>query len=389
MPLDNPAPMLTGVKVVDLSSVVFGPYATQVLADYGAEVIKVEPTIGDAARHTAKCAKTAGMSPMHMTLNRGKKSVALDLKDPDDADIMRKLIGETDIFVHNIRDEAIQRLGLGYDDVKAFNPGIIYVHCVGFGSDGPYANLPAYDDVIQAAVGAPSLACRVDGDPRPRYIPSLIADKVAGLNAVYATMAAVIHKLRTGRGQFVEVPMFESFAHFMLKDHLAGKTFDPPSGPLLYSRQVDPDRQPFPTKDGYIALVPYMDSDWITLFDAFGASELLSKEPLDTPEGRRANVPLLYQEIARHTPAQTTGHWVTTLRQSGVICMPSRDIDDILDDPHLATTGFFERREHPTEGPIYEMSDASRFSDWQTPPQEGAPLLGQHTEEEKRRLRGD
>lgn len=387
MPIEEAGAMLTGVKIVDLTSVVFGPYATQILADYGAEVIKVEPKGGDALRHSAKPAHSRGMSPSHMTLNRGKKSVALNLKDEADADVMRKLIAESDIFVHNIRSQAITRLGFDYEAVKAINPSIIYVHCVGFGSGGPYSDLQAYDDVIQTATGATSLASRVDGDPRPRYLPTLIADKVAGLNAVYATMAAVIHKLRTGRGQFVEVPMFESFAHFILKEHLAGKTFDPPVGSKTYARQVDPERQPFPTSDGYVAIVPYTDDNWVTLYEVLGASDVLEDERFNSPAKRFLNIQMMYRGVAERTPAKSTAEWLAIFGDANIPCMPARDIDDIMDDPHLVETGFFERREHPTEGAIYEMSDAARFSDWQRPQQEGAPLIGQHTEEVKRRLR--
>lgn len=386
MPIADASPMLEGVKIVDLTTIVFGPYATQILADYGAEVVKIETAAGDAARYTGKSAKTKGMSPTHLTLNRGKKSVVLNLKDKDDAEVLRSLLKEADIFIHNVRDEAIQRLGFGYDDVKAVNDGIIYVHCVGFGSDGPYAGMQAYDDLIQVATGATSLAARVDGDPRPRYLPTLVADKVAGLNAAYATMGAVIHKLRTGRGQFVEVPMFEAFAHFMLKDHLAGKAFDPPVGFPLYERQVEPHRQPFATKDGHIAVVPYSDADWVRLFGLMGASHFVEQEPLNTPIGRLKNQGLLYQGIAEFAPNKTTAEWVKIFQNARIACMAARDINDILDDPHLKATEFFKRREHSSEGSIYEMSDASRFSDWVRPEQEGAPLIGQHTEEIRRKL---
>ncbi len=387
MPLEEPGAMLTGVKVVDLTSVVFGPYATQILADYGADVIKVEPKMGDALRYSAKPAKTGGMSPSHMTLNRGKKSVVLDLKDDADAAVMRQLIAEADIFVHNVRDKAIKRLGFDYEAVKEMNEAIIYVHCVGFGSGGPYSDLQAYDDVIQAATGATSLASRVDDDPRPRYLPTLIADKVAALNAVYATMAAIIHKLRTGRGQFVEVPMFEAFTHFILKEHLAGKTFDPPVGSKVYARQVDPDRQPFPTADGHIAIVPYTDDNWVTLYTVLGAADVLEDERFNSPKGRYLNIGLMYRGVAERTPAKTTAEWLTIFKDANIPCMPARDIDEIMDDPHLAETGFFQKRDHPSEGPMFEMSDSSKFSDWHRPEQEGAPVLGQHTEEVKERLR--
>ena len=217
-------------------------------------------------------------------------------------------------------------------------------------------------------------------------MPTLIADKVGGLNAAYATMGAVIHKLRTGRGQFVEVPMFEAFTHFLLKDHLAGKAFDPPVGSLLYARQIEPDRQPFATKDGHIAVVPYSDADWVRIFAEMGASDVLEKEPVNTPVGRRQNTAILYQGIAANMPNKTTAQWLEILQKARIACMPVRDIDDILEDPHLKATEFFKKREHPTEGTIYEMSDASRFSDWERPEQEGAPLVGQHTEEVKRKI---
>jgi crotonobetainyl-CoA:carnitine CoA-transferase CaiB-like acyl-CoA transferase len=224
--------LLDGIRIIDLSSVVFGPYCTQILTDLGADVIKIEPPEGDAFRFSAKSARSRGMSPGHLTLNRGKRSAVLNLKNPDDLAVMQGHLAKADVFIHNVRGKSIERLGLGYEAVKALNEKIIYVHCVGFGSDGPYADLQAYDDVIQAATGTASLPPRVDGNPRPRYIPSLIADKVAGLHAAYATLAAIVYRQRTGEGQFVEVPMFETFTHFMLREHFAGQTFEPPVGPI-------------------------------------------------------------------------------------------------------------------------------------------------------------
>lgn len=385
MSLNQALPMLEGVKVVDLTSVVFGPYATQILADFGAEVVKVEPKIGDTFRYSQKPAKTTGMSPGHMTLNRGKKSVVLDLKNEEDAEIMRKMIADCDIFIHNIRANAIQRLGFDYESVKAINPEIIYMHCVGFGSDGPYADLQAYDDIIQAASGTTSLLSRVDGKEEPRFLPSLIADKVAGLNGAYATFAAIVHKLRTGRGQYVEVPMFEAFTHFMLKEHLAGLTFNPPNGPACYSRQVHPLRQPFPTADGHIVIVPYTDAAWMEVYQALGAPEFLEDERFSSPRARMINQDEMYEGIAARTPAQPTQYWIDALRARNIPCTPIRDMSDILDDPHLQASGFLNEREHPTEGKFYELGEASRYSDW-TPNAPGpAPLIGEHSEELKKR----
>ena len=263
---------------------------------------------------------------------------------------MRKLIQESDVFIHNVRKPAIQKLSFGYEDTKRLNPELIYVHCVGFGSSGPYNSLQAYDDVIQAASGMTTLASRVDGDPTPRYVPSLIADKVAGLHAVYATMAAIIHKLRTGNGQFVEVPMFEAFTSFLLKEHLAGKTFQPPVGTSLYDRQIDPNRQPFPTADGYISIVPYSDKSWFDLFESLGSPETLEDERFNSPKNRMINISLLYAEIAKRTPSKTTDEWIHILRALPMPCMAVRDIDDILNDPHLQKTGFFQKENTPLKG---------------------------------------
>lgn len=354
--------MLSGVKVVDLTSVVFGPYATHILADLGADVIKVEtPLGGDAYRWSGKAAATPGMSPGFLAINRGKQSIALDLKKPDDLAQMRALLSDADVFVLNVRGKAVERLGLDYAAVKAINPDIIYAHCVGFGQDGPYADLQAYDDVIQAASGTASLLPRVDGNPRARYLPSLIADKVAGLHAAYAILAAVIHRMRTGEGQKVEIPMFEAFTNFMLLEHLAGLTFDPPNAPEGYFRQIDPDRQPFPTADGFISIVAYTDEAWPRVFDLLGAPQFLNDDRFATRKLRTVNLPLLYQEMARLTPAFTTAELVSKCHAAQIPAQPVRDLGDIMEDPHLAATGFFARQKHPSEGDYFAMAHPVRF----------------------------
>jgi crotonobetainyl-CoA:carnitine CoA-transferase CaiB-like acyl-CoA transferase len=380
MAMTSKAPMLEGVRIIDLTNIVFGPYCTQILADLGAEVIKIEPPQGDQFRYSGRPAKTPGMSPGHMTINRGKQSVVLDLKQAADLAAIRSLLKDADIFIHNIRLQAIERLGLGAEAVKAVNPNIIYVHCVGFGSDGPYRDLQAYDDVIQAASGAATLASRVDGDPRPRYIPSLIADKVAGLHGVYAVLAAIIHKLRTGEGQFVEVPMFESFTHFMLKEHLAGQTFDPPVGPICYARQIEPDRQPFPTADGHICIVPYTDESWSRVFDILGAPEVLDDPAFANRALRARNVSALYQAIAAYTPRHTTAALLARFHQASIPAIPVRDIAEIRADPHLDETSFFQRREHPSEGAYFDMKAPVKFSAVQPRSPTHAPTIGQHTD---------
>ena len=373
--------MLAGVRVVDMTSVVFGPFATLILAELGAEIIKVEAPEGDSFRLSGKPARTKGMSPAHLNLNKGKRSIILDLKSAEDREVMRRLVGTADIFIHNVRLEAINRLGFGPDDMRALKPDLIYIHCVGFGSGGPYSGLQAYDDVIQAASGTATLAGRVDATGAARYLPSLIADKVAGMTGAQAALAAYIHKLRTGEGQFVEVPMFEAFSQFMLLEHLGGLTLDPPNAPVCYFRQIDPDRQPFPTADGYISIVPYTPQSWPVVFEVLEDPEFLKHPELNTPQLQFRNQARLYQRTAELTPARTTGDWMQRFTRARIPCMPVRDIGDILEDPHLRQTGFFDRRIHPSEGAYYQVSRPVRYSAFPTPDLKPAPLIGEHGEE--------
>jgi crotonobetainyl-CoA:carnitine CoA-transferase CaiB-like acyl-CoA transferase len=379
--------LLEGIKVVDLTTVVFGPYATQTLADLGAEVVKVEAPGGDIIRFAGKSARTKGMGPCHLSLNRGKRSVVLDLKAEADKATMRALIAEADVFIHNVRSNAIAALGFDYAAVRELRADIVYVHCVGFGSGGPYADLQAYDDLIQAATGTASLASRVDGDPRPRYVPSLIADKVAGLHGAYAVMAALIHKLRTGEGQHVEVPMFEAFTHFMLKEHLFGAAFDPPVGGVGYPRQLDPHRQPFPTADGYISIVPYTDEAVLTLFGVLGRPDLMRQAQFSTPVLRAKGMSAIYRLMATLTPARTSADWLQRLHAARLPAMPVCELADVIDDPHLAATDFFRRREHPTEGAFLDMAPPVRFGvgPFDSRP---APLLGEHSDEVRAEVLG-
>ena len=374
----GPPRLLEGLRIVDMTSVIFGPYATQTLADCGADVIKVEPPTGDQFRNAGKPAHTRGMGSCHMTLNRGKRSIALDLKQDEDRATMRELLESADMFIHNVRAAAIAKLGFDYESVRQFAPDIVYVHCTGFGSDGPYAPLQAYDDVIQAASGMCSLLPRSDGNPAPRFVPAAIADKVSGLTAAYGAMAGLIHKLRTGEGQHIEVPMFEAFTQFSLEDHLYGATFDPPTEPIVYQRQAEPTRQPFPTRDGHVSIVPYSDADWGKLFGLLGDPGFTEQEPYDTPLGRFRNQPGMFVRIAELTPAKTNAEWVEIFNGSRIPCMPVRDIADIFQDPHLKATGFFKRREHPSEGGFFEMQPPVRFSARRDAELGFAPLLDEH-----------
>lgn len=362
MTAGGPQGMLEGIRVLDLTSVVFGPYCTQLLADLGAEVTKVEtPGIGDPFRWSGPAPASPNMAPGFMALNRGKRSVALDLKSAADQQVMRGLLEQADVFVVNVRGKALERLGLDYEAVRQIRPDIVYVHCVGFGQDGPYADLQAYDDVIQAATGTATLLPRVDGDPRPRYLPSLIADKVAGLHAAYGALAAIVHRQRTGEGQLVEVPMFEAFSSFMLLEHLGGQTFDPPVGPAGYPRQIDPLRQPFPTADGHISIVIYTHDAWDRVFALLGAADFIAQERFNVPGGRAQHQDELYARLAELTPQMTTEELLRQCHAAQLPAQPVRDLSEVIQDPHLNATGFFRRRAHPSEGTYIEQAQPVRF----------------------------
>lgn len=372
--------MLDGIRVADMTSVIYGPYCTQMLADLGADVIKVEPPSGDNGRRLGRHAQTPGMGALHMTINRGKRSVKWNLKTEADREKLRRLIASSDVFIHNVRADAIRRLGFDYESVRVFAPQIVYVHCAGFDSDGPDAALPAYDDVIQGASGIASLLSRVDGRPEPRYVPMAVADKVAGLYALQATLAALIHKLRFGEGQHVEVPMFEAVTAFTLLEHLGGGTF-PDRGKMGYSRQVTAARQPCPTKDGYICLTPDMDDRWMRFFDLVGRPEVMQDPRLNTTELRGRNRNLLYSIVAEITPEKSTQEWLELMRAADIPAKQVNTLEDLLEDPQLKAVQFFRERIHPTEGRYREVRPAVKFSARPNPEIGFAPLLGEHNDE--------
>ena len=373
--------MLDGIRVADMSTVIFGPYCTQMLADLGAEVIKIEPAHGDNGRTIGRPANTPGMGKLHMTVNRGKKSVNWNLKTEQGRTKLRSLIATSDVFIHNVRSDAIRRLGLDYESVRSIKPDIIYVHCTGFDSDGPDAGLPAYDDIIQGASGIASLLPRVDGETTPRYLPLAIADKVGGLYALHATLAAIIHKLRFGQGQQVEVPLFESVTAFNLLEHLGGAVFLDKPGKMGYSRQTSAARQPSPTADGYICLAPYNDDRWLRFFDIVERQDILEDERLNTPELRARNRDLLYSIVATITPSKTSKGWLELMRAADIPAKQVNRLEDLLDDPQLDAVGFFRERVHPTEGRYREIRPAVKFSARPDRVLGHPPLLGEHNEE--------
>ncbi len=380
--------MLDGIRIVDLSSVIFGPYATQMLADLGAEVIKIETKQGDPPRYMGRFKTTPFMGATHLTVNRGKKSIVLDLKDPADADVLRGLIRTADIFVHNVRGKAVRKLGFGYDDVKAIKADIIYAHFTGFDQRGPWKDDPAYDDVIQAASGTTSLLPRADGHPAPRFLPSLVADKVAGQFGAQALLAALVHKLRTGEGQHVEVPMLECFTSFMLTEHMQEGVFIPPIGKMGYPRQLDPARQPFPTSDGHVVIVPYTDAKILMLFELLGDPEFVKTAPLDSAKGRFFNMTLIYKRIGELTPAKTSAEWLAIFRENDLPACIAADLEDVFQNEQLVASGLFRTVEHPTEGPLREMRPPVRYSADPDRTLGHAPALGEHGDEIRRMAQG-
>lgn len=373
--------LLSDIRIADMTTVIFGPYCTQTLADLGAEVIKLEPPKGDEFRNVGKPANNKGMGPCHMTINRGKKSVVWAMKSDEGRAAIRKLIETSDVFIHNIRPDAVARLGLTFEEVKKIKPDVVYVHCLGFGTEGPYAGRPAYDDLIQSLSGATSLLPRVDGNERPRFIPTAFADKVSGLHAIYATLAALRHRDRTGEAVHVEVPMFECITSFLFEEHFYEAAFDPPVGPYCYQRQVDPSRQPVRTKDGWITIAPYVDHRWVTLFEVLGHPEELEDERLNDYRGRYYNQDYMMSRVQAYFVDYTTEELLKMLNDADIPAARANDISEVIDDPHMKAVNFFRRRKHPSEGGYWEVQPPVRFVGLPEREITPAPRLGEQTED--------
>ncbi|GAB2851444.1 CoA transferase [Actinocorallia aurea] len=339
--MTHPGP-LTGIRVLDLTTMVMGPYCTQMMADMGADVIKVEPPAGDDTRYVS-AGPEHGMGGVFANVNRGKRGVVLDLRDPDGKAALRALAERSDVFVHSMRAKAIARLGFAYADVAALNPSVVYTNCYGYGRRGPYADRAAYDDTIQAESGVPAVQERLTGEAG--YAGTIMADKVAGLTAMYATLAALFHRERTGEGQEVEVAMFETMAAFMLVEHAGAALFRPPLGPAGYPRAVAPHRRPYRTKDGHISALVYNDKQWAAFVGAVRPA--WAGEHFATLERRAARIDEVYALLAETFRERTTEAWLDLLRSLDIPAAPVRALDDLLDDPHLAETGFFETVDSP------------------------------------------
>jgi formyl-CoA transferase len=369
---------LAGVRVLDLTSVVLGPLATQILGDYGAEIVKVENLDGDLARDSG-VARHSGMSSIFLALNRNKRSIALDLKSEKGKEVLRRLVPGADVLVHNMRVAAIEKLGFGYTAVAKLKPDIVYCAATGFGQDGPDRDKPAFDDIIQAACGLVGLTSI--GREQPDYAPMLVADKTTGLALVNAVLAALFSRERSGRGQYVEVPMLETMVAFLLSEHLGGLTFDPAPCKAGYTRLLAGGRKPAPTRDGHVAILPYTGDHWTAFFNSAGRSDLAQKYGGGDRQSRNANLVEMYRDMTDITRQRTTAEWVETCAMLDIPATPIYAVDDLPDHPHLKAVGLFQRAEHPSEGAIRYLKPPTRFAATPAAVRMQAPLLGQHTQE--------
>ncbi|MEO3472640.1 CoA transferase [Roseomonas sp. CAU 1739] len=366
---------LAGIRVLDLTTTLMGPYATQTLADMGAAVVKVEPPEGDIVRHIGP-SRHAGMGPIFLNTNRGKQSLVLDLKKPEGRDAALRLAAQSDVLVYSLRPHTMDKLGLGYDAVARVNPRIIYAGVYGFGQDGPYAALPAYDDLMQGATGVAALNARI-GDGTPRYVPLGLVDRIVGLAASGAISAALLHRERTGQGQRVDVPMFETMLPFVLGDHLGGLTFDPPIDAGGYARMLSPGRRPYRTRDGWICAMVYTDKHWRSFCAGLGMPDLVATDPRFANHGARiAHIDEILDMIAGTMAKRSTAEWMAFFQEADIPAMPVNELAALFDDPHLRATGFFEVEDHPSEGRLNRPAIGPRWSASATGERLPAPRLG-------------
>lgn len=375
---------LAGVRVLDLTTVVMGPYATQILGDFGADVIKVEPPEGDVIRN-AWPFRNPGMGTIFLNTNRNKRSIVLDLKKPEARTACLELAAKADVLIYNIRPQAMARLKLSYEEVKTVNPRIIYVGCFGFSQRGPYAAKAAYDDMIQGAAGIPWLL-KQQGASEPRYAPMIVADRSVGQQVASAVSAALYYREKSGKGQRIDIPMFEHLLQIVLADHLGGYTFEPPFGPPGYVRILSPDRRPYETKDGYVCALIYNQKQWQAFCEVIGKPELMQRPEYATHEARSKNYDQAYRMVAEELKKRTTDEWIAAFERADIPVQRMNSLDDIVRDPHLAAIGYLKSVDHPSEGRIKTLAVPSEWSDSAPEYRRHAPRLGEHTREVLREL---
>jgi len=378
---------LTGVRVLDLTTVVMGPFATQILGDMGADVIKVEAPSGDSMRRVGPF-HHGDMGPLYLQANRNKRSIVLDLKTPADRQALLALVADIDVLVYNIRPQAMRRLGLDYETLAKINPGLIFCGAFGFGDDGPYAGRPAYDDIMQAACGISSLFQRVNGSPS--YVPLNICDRTVGLYLANTVLGALFHKQRTGEGQAIELPMFETMAQFVLGDHIGGEAFVPPLGGTGYQRLLSKQRGPYATQDGHLCVVVYTDAHWQKFSAMIGRPNLMASDPrFASLQTRTVHAEAVGALLAEALAARSTLDWTELFAEADIPATPVHSVDDLFTDPHLAAVGFWQDVDHPTEGRVRVARPPGTWSRTQPEVRRLAPNLGEHTREVLQALPAD
>lgn len=372
----QPTGPLAGIRVLDLTAVVLGPLATQTLGDWGAEVIKIETPAGDLLRNSGVF-RNRGMASVYLGVNRNKRSIALDLKTPEGAEVLRRLIPTADVLVTNIRPAGMARLGFGPDECKALNPRMVFAVATGFGQDGPHRARPAFDEIIQAASGLADIVGEEAG--QPRFVPSLVADKITGMALVSAVLAALLHRERTGEAQLVEVPMLETITAFVAVEHQGGHAFDPPIGRPGYERLRH--RKPAPTKDGWMTLLPYTAAHWRAFFTEAGREELIAELGVNDPVARNANIDKVYAAVAAIAPSRTTAEWLAVCERLDIPATGFSTIEDVPEHPHLRAVEMFQPMDHPSEGALRMAKPPTRFAATPAGIHRHPPRLGEHTDE--------
>ena len=376
--MTQPTGPLTGLRVIDITTVVLGPMCTQVLGDMGADVIKVETKEGDSTRYIGP-ARSPGMGSYFANLNRNKRGIVLNLKQPASKAALLKLVETADVFVHNMRIGAAKRLGLDYDSMRAVNPRLVYASASGFRKGSSQQDAPAYDDLIQGVSGLAALNAGPDG--APRYVPMVMIDKLTGQTLASMIGMALFHRERTGQGQEIHLPMMETILSFTLVEHMWAATLGEPEKGLGYPRMLTPHRRPYATKDGFISMLAHSDAQWAKLFDAIGRPELKDDPRFATIRARTANIDAAYGILADGMKLRTTDEWLAEMGPADIPCGRANSLEDLFTDPYLAETGFFEPHQHPTEGSVVVPAMPAGFS--ATPPNlhRPWPALGEHTRE--------
>jgi crotonobetainyl-CoA:carnitine CoA-transferase CaiB-like acyl-CoA transferase len=369
---------LDGIRIIDLTTVILGPWAAQMLGDMGADVIKVETPMGDMTRYNGP-RHSDDMGAFYLGANRNKRSVVIDLSTEEGKEALFKLVGTADVFMHNFRPKVCKKLGLEYEKFAEANPDLIYCAAFGFNSDGPMADRPAYDDIIQAASGMTDLLSVIGGEPR--FVPTIMADKTSSFHVVSAIMAGLLHRERGGTGQAIEVPMFEGLVDFVMVEHLFGETFDPPIGDMGYTRLLNTSRRPYATKDGYLAVLPYSDQNWQDLFDVAGRDDLKTDPRFGDIAQRTKHSQEVYDILGQIIATKTSAEWQSALDARHVPVQVVVTKEELLDHEQLTATGFWQKKEHPTEGTMRYPSPPVQFSKTPSSVRRLQPRLGEHSRE--------